>query len=104
MALVIPWPEGPEWQQTITLDSRTYRLTARWNEIAEAWFMDIITLPGDAILTGIKIVAGVLIGARFADNRLPPGYFVVVENAECGCTPGREDMRANTRLVYVSAL
>lgn len=102
--LRIPWPDGPAWQQTITLDGRVFRLSARWNEIAEAWFMDIGTRAGEAIIAGIKITGGVLIGARFADNRLPPGYFVVVENAECGCTPGRDDMRGNARLIYVSVV
>jgi hypothetical protein len=45
-----------------------------------------------------------LIGARIADNRLPPGYFVVVGNDECGCTPRRDDMAENARLIYVSAI
>jgi hypothetical protein len=102
--LRIPWPDGAAWQQTITLDRKVYRFTARWNEIAEAWFMDIATRAGDMILSGIKITGGVLISARYADPRLPPGYFVVIENAECGCTPRRNDMRENARLIYVSAL
>jgi hypothetical protein len=102
--LRIPWPDGAAWQQTIALDRRIYRLTARWNEIANAWFMDIATRDGSALLNGVKVTQGVLIGARIADNRLPPGYFVVVGNDECGCTPRRDDMAENARLIYVSAI
>ena len=102
--LRIPWPEGPAWRQSLALDGRVYRLTARWNEIAGAWFFDIATRGGTMILAGCKITEGVLIGARIADNRLPPGYFVVVRNDECGCTPKRDDMRENARLLYVSAV
>ena len=104
MAVRIPWPDGPSWQQTIALDRRVYRLEARWNEIARAWFMDIATSGGDNLMTGIKIVQGVLIGARVAESRLPPGYFVVVGNDACGCTPRLDDMRENARLIYVSAI
>ena len=104
MALRIPWPDGPSWKQNVALDGRVYKISARWNEIAEAWFFDISTRSGSAILNGNKVVEGVLIGARIADNRLPPGYFVVVRNEECGCTPKRDDMRDNARLLYVSAV
>lgn len=103
-AFRIPWPDGAAWQQTIALDRRIYRLTARWNETADAWFVDIALRDGTALLNGAKIVQGVLIGARIADNRLPPGYFVVVANDACGCTPRRDDMAENARLIYVSAI
>lgn len=100
----IPWPDGAAWRQFVTLDGRAYQLAARWNEIAEAWFLDISTRGGEPLLTGAKITGGVLIGARLADPRLPPGYFVVIENPLCGCTPRRDEMAEAARLIYVSVV
>jgi hypothetical protein len=103
-AVRIPWPTGPSWQATVALDRRSYRIAGRWNGEAGAWFFDLATIDNVPLMTGAKIVQGVLIGARLADNRLPPGYFVVVGNDACGCTPGRDDMAENARLIYVSAV
>ena len=104
MAVRIPWPNGAAWRQTIALEGAIYQLRARWNEIGDCWVMDIATRDNTPLVNGIKITGGVLLTARHADRRLPGGYFVVVSNEACGCTPGRDDMRDNARLIYVPAV
>ena len=104
MAQRIPWPVGPAWRQTIALDGVIYLLRARWNEIGEFWSMDLATRDDIPLVNGIKITGGALLTSRHADRRLPTGWFVVVSNIECGCTPGRQDMKDNARLIYVSAV
>lgn len=97
--LTIPWPDGASWRQSVALDGRVYRLSAQWNEIGDYWSLDIATRENDPILQGIKIVGGVLLSARIADDRLPRGWFVVTADK-----PGRDDMQMNAELLYVSAV
>ncbi|MBT8411775.1 MAG: hypothetical protein KJP02_08265 [Octadecabacter sp.] len=100
----IPWPTGPAWRQSVTLDSRVYRMAAHWNEVGGYWSMDLLTREAEPIVRGVKIVAGCLLTARLADSRLPPGFFVVTVASGCDCAPGRNDMGVNAELIYVSAL
>lgn len=98
----IPWPEGAAWRQSIAIDGRVYKLSARWNEVGEFWAMNIDLRDGTPLVHGVKITTGALLTARHADNRLPPGYFIVLTSSDCGCTPGRDDMKKSARLIYVS--
>lgn len=97
----IQWPAGSDWRQEVTLSGRVYRLQAAWNELGEFWSMDILTRTAEPIVMGIKIVLGVAMTARLADERLPPGVFVVVTNDPLGGRPGRDDFVASARLLYV---
>jgi hypothetical protein len=100
MTVVIPWPDGAAWQQSVVLSGRVYRMAARWNEIAEAWFLDLSDGDGIPLANGLKMTGGAMITARLADPRLPPGYFAVVFPG--GDTPGRDDMQGRARLTYVA--
>lgn len=97
--VTIPWPDGASWRQSVALDGRVYRMAAKWNEIADCWTLDISTRENDPILQGVKIVGGVLLTSRIADDRLPRGWFVVTADK-----PGRDDMVMNSELLYVSAV
>lgn len=97
--VTIPWPTGPSWKQSVPLDGIVYRLAARWNEIGEYWSFDISSKDNEPILQGIKVVGGALLTSRIADDRLPPGWFVVTTDR-----PNEEDMMINSELLYVSAL
>lgn len=104
MAVRVPWPQGASWRQSVALDGRVFRMAARWNEIDEFWSLDILTRENEPIVRGIKIVTGALLTSRYADDRFPRGWFVVVKNDACPCAPGRDDMAGNAELIYVSAI
>lgn len=104
MAQRIPWPAGAAWRQSVALDGRVFRMTARWNEVGGHWSFDLMTRENDPILRGVKVTMGTLLTSRIADDRLPRGWFVVVTNDQCGCTPGRDDMVGNAELIYVPAV
>lgn len=104
MAVRIPWPQGASWRQSVALDGRVFRMAGRWNEVGAFWSIDILTRENEPVVRGVKIVDGVLLTARYADDRLPRGWFVVVKNVACPCAPGRGDMAENAELIYVSAV
>lgn len=99
MAIIIPWPDAPAWQQSVVLSGRAYRLAARWNEVADAWFLDIYDAQGVPLALGLKMVTGAMILARLADPRLPPGYLTVLSDQD---VPDRQNMPTQARLAYVA--
>lgn len=103
MEVRVPWPQGAAWRQSVALDGRVFRMAARWNEVDEYWSLDILTRENEPIVRGVKIAEGVLLTSRYADDRLPRGWFVLVKNENCPCTPGRNDMRENAEVIYVPA-
>lgn len=102
--LRIPWPKGPAWRMSVALGGKVYRMAAHWNEVGEYWSLDILTQEAQPIVRGVKITAGCLLTSRFADERLPRGWFVVALFGGCGCIPGRNDMGTNAELLYVPAV
>lgn len=103
MARVIQFPDAPEWQQSVSLDGRTYTLRARYNVVSEQWSMDILTRNKSLLVGGIRLVRGVRLMSQFNDDRLPPGDFAVIgegKNGGLGCFCFRE---GRAQLLYLEA-
>lgn len=63
MAEVIPFlPSIPEQELTVSTDQGLFILTARWNNLEEAWYLDVAETNLDPIATGLKAVLGVRMG------------------------------------------
>jgi hypothetical protein len=104
MDKVIRWPEGPAWRQQVTIENRVYIMRAYWNTVGEFWVFSLATANDEPILSGVKVVQNVDFFDRSTDERLPSGSLLLVTNLSCGCTPGRNDLDDNARLLYVSAI
>jgi hypothetical protein len=75
--LIIPWINGPAWRQEIAIAGRTYVLQARWNPESEHWTLDIADRNEQAIVNGIRLVAGLPLLRLHVDARLPAGDLIV---------------------------
>lgn len=98
MAEEIKWPDFPEWEQQVKLSGTTYRIRARYNTTAERWVIDLLTQDKEEIITGVRVVRGVLLLAQYTDDRLPSGDLMVI-----GEEPNRSNMGTSSFLVYEDA-
>jgi hypothetical protein len=90
-----------DYQFSTELDGATYSLRFRWNEREGAWFMDVGNDAGTPIRTGIKVVVGWPLTARFADDGLPPGQFFAVDTSGSDTDPGLQELAARVVIAYM---
>lgn len=63
----------PFFEVATTIDGKQYIFNVRWNDRDGAWYFDLLDETGDPIMSGIKMVLGVLLGRRCVDPRKPNG-------------------------------
>jgi len=103
---VIRWPDFPRWIQDVQLDGKVYALRVSWNSRMGTWVMDIYTGDGQALMQGIRVVAGWPLLPRGAREGLPPGELFVVNVAgRYRQDPGRRSMgeSGDMQLIYIEA-
>lgn len=82
MATVYEIPTSPNPQTfSITLNGILYRVTLRWNSIAQLWFIDFADAAGSAILAGVPVVTGADLLAQYAYLNFGGKLFALTDNA-----------------------
>lgn len=88
----------------VRLESVTLSLRLNFNTRARTWTLDLAAEDGDPIVNGLRVVEGVDLLAPFRyDGRLPPGQLFARDTSGLHREPGRDDLRADIRLVYRNA-
>lgn len=83
------------------LESVTIALRLNFNSRARTWTLDIEASDGAPIVRGLRLVEGVDLLAPFRyDDRLPPGQLFVRDTSGAHRDPGRDDLRADVRMIY----
>lgn len=101
--VVIPTrSDSPSFVETVSIGDTTYRLAFSWNEREGFWYMDISTDDDDPILLGLKLVANWELMRRFADERLPDGQILVLDQSGRDEDPGRNDLGDRVILVFAT--
>jgi len=104
MAVQLPFETGSGFYQfTSTLDGVDYLFDVRWNERDSAWYFDLLTVDGEMIGSGNKIVLGSSPGFRTADERWPNGPFVVTDTSESGLDATYEDIGTRVLVFWYTA-
>lgn len=105
MAVVeIVIPLGPASQQTVEFDGVIVGLRLWWNARAQRWILDVTDQAGAEIASGLGLVIGRSLLARFgARPDMPPGSLVAVDTSGAGREAGRDDLGDRVRLVYADA-
>lgn len=94
----------PSFEQTLTLDGVPFRLRLRWNARAQAWFLDLSTPERVAIVSGVRIVTGIPLLARYGQRAdLPAGHLVAADTSGAGEDPTYDDFGTRVRLFYAAA-
>ena len=84
---------------TVALEGRRYRITARYNTIAAAWYLTLETTSGEMVRAGVGLTCQRVVALGARDRRAPPGVFIFVG-------PDRSPQEAlgkDTHLLYASA-
>lgn len=98
--------DPPSYIMTIELEGLFYDFGFRFNPRDAHWFVDIDYNSARA-LSGIKVVNSEDLFSQFnylkADNRLPPGTFLVRDLKGLDRDPGREDFGDDVLFLYDEA-
>ncbi len=82
------------------LDGTIYRFRFVWNIRNHLWLMDIRQSDDTPILLGVQVVVGTDLLGPFDNALLPPGQLFAVDTLNEGVSPGRNDLRGRTQMVY----
>lgn len=93
--------DTPLYTQRTTLDGREYQLRFDYNGREDRWYLDILTVDGQKLVTGIKLIGNWPLLRRFTDPRLPPGNLVAVDFSPLeGEPPGFAELGRRVLLTY----
>jgi hypothetical protein len=87
----------------VSLDGATYSLSFRWNRRDLSWWMGIADSAGNEILAPRKMVVDWPLLSRLRKSTFPPGDFIVLDTANLGIDPGRDELGKRIQLVYADA-
>lgn len=91
---------APNYRQITPLSGVDYELRIDWNERAEHWRLDLLTVAGRALARGLVLAPGVLLLARLVDDERPPGDLVCLGS---GGVLGRQALgAAGSELLYLT--
>lgn len=95
-------PSGPSSHQVVSLDGVSIGLRLWWNARGQRWILDVEDAQGEAIASGLGLVTGVSLLARFGvRDDLPPGALIAVDTSGAGAPPGRDDLGGRVRVYYL---
>lgn len=97
--------DTPLYVERTTLDGREFQLRFDYNGREDRWYLDIITVDGQNLAMGIKLVANWPLLRRFTDPRLPQGNLMAIDFSPLqGQSPGFADMGRRVLLTYFPAV
>lgn len=106
--LQLTGPSGDD-QRTVSLallEGTEYVLTWTWNELLEAWYLDVTSSGGVDLVSGVRVVAywPLLNEHTITVADLPQGVLMVVSMSADHSDPGRYDLAegGRCRLVYIT--
>lgn len=97
----IPVQHYPDVTQQCELSGETFSLRLRWNEREQAWHLDLSTLDGEAIASGVRLVTSFPLLRRNLHPSRPPGDLYVLDNRGFDAEPTLAEFGTRFTLVYV---
>lgn len=92
------------WEQRVTLEGATYRLAFHYNAQLDAYFLDLATEDGTAIVSGRRIVVDTPLLAEFHHlTSCPPGELIAFDKTLRQVDPGLDELGERVVLLYYEA-
>jgi len=101
--VVIPIVNDPRaYTQQTVLDGTVYSLSFRWNSRAGRWIMDIAGADGQALASGLPLIAGVPLTYRRRETTagMPPWHCLIYDETGAGRSPDLDTFGKEVQLVY----
>jgi uncharacterized protein DUF6983 len=101
-ALLVPTGADPIYTETVSLDGTAFLLRFAFNVRAASWYLDLVTLDGEVVCAGIKLVCNWNLLIKCASALRPQGQLLVITATIDSSTPGLLDLLPQGRcsLVY----
>lgn len=92
MPIVIPVQPGDvvgsaDYRLGTTIESTAYLIDMHWNRREDRWYLSLLEIDETPIVSGVKVVLGVVLGRRSAHPLFRRGALVAVDLERTG--PGR---------------
>jgi hypothetical protein len=92
------------WTQRTTLEGTEYILDFNWNGRDGAWYMNISTIAGAALVCGIKLVSNRKLFRRFHHiDGMPLGELVIFDGSGSIPWPGYSELNAGVDVIYIES-
>lgn len=93
----------PAYTFRARLDGIEYQFRFVFNTRSHRWHMDLRDSLGAALVTGLRVTAGVDLIAPLVGETVPPGQLFVVDDEGIGEDPDRFSFLGAYRLIYRDA-
>lgn len=90
----------PAYEFKMELEGTLYTLKFRWNERMAIWIFTLADEQGQDLLCGMPLYSGVDLAAHFKRDELPPGLFMVYDEAGKGREADRENFGVDLKFLY----
>ena len=92
------------WTQRTTLEGTDYLLSFAWNEIAEAWFVELLDTDSTPLVGPLKLVANRPLWLRHHYlGTIPPGELFAFDPTNTVDAPDYEELGTAVELFYLTA-
>ena len=91
------------FEETVNLEGVDYLLRTYWNTRDESWYMDIFTPDKTPIICGLKLVDNYDFTGFYVQDNVPPGMFMLYDDANSEKSCSRYDLGNNYILIYISS-
>jgi hypothetical protein len=90
--------QSTDYTTDIELDGTEYKYRIYWHNLYDRWYMDLLDITGQPLVTGKKITLGV---PMFRHRKLK-GDFFVISRTEDDTPPGIKDLGERVNIFYLS--
>ena len=98
--MILILTDNPYAIRNYPLDGTVYNILTRWNGRESAWYLDILTQGGEALVMGIKVLPYIDLLRPYSDPRLPSGSLIALDLDASGNRPTRGGLGTETELYY----
>jgi hypothetical protein len=88
------------YRYSIILEEKTYIFEFKFNGRSQLWSMSIHDEENNFLVTDIMLFHNVDLIARYKNENLPPGRFIVFDTENESKNPGRNDLGLRVKLLY----
>lgn len=100
--ILLPLTDSTNQESEITLQGIGLIYRVYYSTKYDYWSLDVLTLEGDAIFTGAKIVLGSIAPQYMTDIRLPLGQFVGIDLVTDTRVPNRSQLGTTSQIYFIS--
>jgi len=104
MILELPFqPAIPAYRFSTSMAGNVYLFDVRWNARDDAWYFDMSDDQNVPIVSGVKIVLGILLGGRSRDPRFPDGAMFAMDLTGKGEEAKLEDLGIRLVVLHITS-